>query len=82
MIAMLQTQRRHGVGFQLQTDQRLLGAPEDAFGHTGAGGSAHGAWPQQRIGFSFAMNLLRDEPERDPRAKRLLDALAEALRLG
>ena len=41
---MLQTQRRHGVGFQLQTDQRLLGAPEDAFGHTGAGGSrtAHG----------------------------------------
>jgi CubicO group peptidase (beta-lactamase class C family) len=79
---MLQTQRRHGVGFQLQTDQRLLGAPEDAFGHTGAGGSAHGAWPGQRIGFSYAMNLLRDEPERDPRAKRLLDALAEALRAG
>jgi CubicO group peptidase (beta-lactamase class C family) len=77
--AMLQTQRRHGVGFQLQTDQRLLGFPEDAFGHTGAGGSAHGAWPEQKIGFSYVMNLLRDEPERDPRAKRLLDALADAL---
>jgi CubicO group peptidase (beta-lactamase class C family) len=80
--SMLQMQRRHGVGFQLQTDLRSLGFPTDAFGHTGAGGSAHGAWPTQKIGFSYAMNLLRDEPAGDLRAKRLLDALAEALGLG
>lgn len=78
--AMLNTQRRHGVGFQLQTDQRLLGPSEDAFGHTGAGGSAHGAWPACRVGFSYAMNLLRDEPQRDIRPQRLLDALDAALR--
>jgi CubicO group peptidase (beta-lactamase class C family) len=76
---MLQIQRRHAVGFQLQTDLLALGPPRDAFGHTGAGGSAHGAWPTQKIGFSYAMNLLRDDPAGDPRAKRLLDTLAEAL---
>jgi CubicO group peptidase (beta-lactamase class C family) len=34
-----------GVGFQLQTDSRHLGPPPDAFGHDGAGGSVHAAWP-------------------------------------
>jgi CubicO group peptidase (beta-lactamase class C family) len=45
-----------------------------AFGHSGAGGSVHGAWPQLRTGFSFAMNLMRRD-DRDGRAQRLLSAL-------
>ena len=43
------TQRRFGVGFELQTDERGLGPPEDAFGHSGAGARStargpHAAW--------------------------------------
>jgi CubicO group peptidase (beta-lactamase class C family) len=63
-----------GVGFQLQTDALTLGPVPDAFGHGGAGGSVHGRWPRQRLGFSYAMNLLRDDPG-DTRAASLLTAL-------
>jgi CubicO group peptidase (beta-lactamase class C family) len=63
-----------GVGFQLQTDALALGPVPDAFGHGGAGGSVHGRWPRQRIGFSYAMNLLRDD-RGDMRAAALLAAL-------
>jgi CubicO group peptidase (beta-lactamase class C family) len=64
----------------LQTELRLLGPPEDAFGHTGAGGSCHGAWPEQRIGFSYAMNLMQDPTSGDQRALRLLTALHKSLK--
>jgi CubicO group peptidase (beta-lactamase class C family) len=67
--------RRFGVGFALQTEGRALGPPDDAFGHGGAGGSAHGCWPARRIGFSYAMNLMRDDEGDDPRAGALLRAL-------
>jgi len=63
-----------GVGFQLQTDALTLGPEPGAFGHGGAGGSVHGRWPRQRLGFSYAMNLLRDDPG-DMRAAALLTAL-------
>ncbi len=63
-----------GVGFQLQTAARSLGPPADAFGHGGAGGSRHGCWPRQRVGFSYAMNCLADELG-DPRGPALTDAL-------
>jgi CubicO group peptidase (beta-lactamase class C family) len=68
---------RFGVGFQLQTDTMARGPPPDAFGHNGAGGSAHGAWPTERVGFSYAMNLMRDG---DSRALTLLKALHAAVR--
>jgi CubicO group peptidase (beta-lactamase class C family) len=71
--------RRFGVGFELQTDARLLGPPEDAFGHTGAGGSVHGCWPSAGLGFSYAMNLLRDDEGEESRAAALLGALEEAI---
>ena len=65
-----------GVGVELQTQVRALGPPADAFGHTGAGGSVHGAWPTHRVGFSYAMNLMRDDQrEGDVRPKALLGAL-------
>ena len=63
-----------GVGFELQTGRLPLGPPADAFGHGGAGGSKHGRWPRQRLGFSYVMNLLCDESA-DVRGTALLDAL-------
>jgi CubicO group peptidase (beta-lactamase class C family) len=68
-----------GVGFELQTELGRLGPAEDAFGHTGSGGSSHGAWPGERVGFSYAMTELRLEAA-DDRAPRVLGALHQALR--
>lgn len=67
---------RYSVGFMLQNELQLLGPPADAFGHPGAGGSVHGCWPAARTGFSYAMNLLRDDyPQGDPRPAALLRSL-------
>jgi CubicO group peptidase (beta-lactamase class C family) len=69
----------YGVGFQLQTPMRALGPAPDAFGHDGAGGSAHAAWPQHDIGFSYCMNQLRDAEPVDSRRQALLAALWTAI---
>ncbi len=66
------------VGFRLQAGLGSLGPPADAFGHTGAGGSVHCAWPSLRAGVSYAMNRLRDDPV-DTRADSLLAATHTAL---
>ena len=55
-----------------------FGPAPDAFGHDGAGGSVHGAWPGQRVGFSYAMNLMRDDAATRDR-RRSLAALLAAL---
>ncbi len=68
-----------GIGFQLQTERGLFGPAPDGFGHGGAGGSVHGAWPSRRVGFSYAMNQMRDTDPVDPRAIALLASLYEAL---
>lgn len=70
---------RFGVGFQLQTETLTYGPARDAFGHSGAGGSVHAAWPTERVGFSYAMNLMVDGAEPDNRASTLLNALHGAL---
>ncbi|MDX6533568.1 MAG: hypothetical protein QOF68_1312 [Gaiellales bacterium] len=70
---------RFGVGFQLQAEDIQFGPAAEAFGHPGAGGSVHGAWPEHRIGFSYTMNLMRDDQEVDPRADALLGALHRSL---
>ena len=67
-----------GVGFELQTELGTLGPPANAFGHTGSGGSAHGAWPDERVGFSYAPTELRSF-DGDDRARRLLAALHACL---
>ncbi|WP_214321905.1 serine hydrolase domain-containing protein [Nonomuraea sediminis] len=67
----------YGAGFELQTELRGFGPPTDAYGHAGAGGSRHGAWPAARVGFSYVMNEPRGMP--DPRATGLLNALSDAL---
>jgi hypothetical protein len=68
----------YGVGFELQTELRRFGPPSGAYGHTGPGGSTHGAWPDERVGFSYVTNDLRREAG-DDRSRRLLSALHEAV---
>ena len=68
-----------GVGFQLQTERREYGPPSEGFGTPAPGSSVHGAWPEHRVGLSYAMNSLRNDTERDPRAAALLSALYEAV---
>ncbi len=75
---MWQNPMAYGAGFELQTELALFGPAADAFGHGGAGGSRHAAWPGSRVGFSYAMNQIRgDEP--DLRPLDLLDALHDAV---
>lgn len=71
-------QWRFGVGFQLHSESIWFGPTGDGFGHGGAGGSFHGAWPGLGIGFSYAMNQMRDSSRPDTRVKALLDALHAA----
>lgn len=65
----------YGAGFELQTSAGHLGTPEDVFGHAGAGGSRHGAWPSRGLTFSYLMNEVRI-PAPDHRPLDLLNALA------
>jgi CubicO group peptidase (beta-lactamase class C family) len=65
-------------GFELNTELGRLGPEPDAFGHTGSGGSTHGAWPSLRTGFSYVMTDLRPELS-DRRGALLLGALRDAL---
>lgn len=69
----------YGTGFALQTEWKVFGPPSNAFGHDGAGGSVHGAWPDERLGFSYVMNALRDDVAPDPRPQALLRALHSAV---
>jgi len=66
------------VGFELQTELMRFGPVPGAFGHTGSGGSTHGCWPDERVGFSYSMTELWPEA-RDDRGNRLLAALAASL---
>jgi CubicO group peptidase (beta-lactamase class C family) len=65
-------------GFEIQSELQSYGPAIQAFGHSGAGGSVHGAWPHLRTGFSYAMNLMRRD-DADGRAQRLLRVLHEAV---
>lgn len=61
-------------GFEIQSETQWYGPAVQAFGHSGAGGSVHGAWPHLHTGFSYSMNLMRRD-DVDGRAQRLLSAL-------
>ncbi|GAA1225836.1 serine hydrolase domain-containing protein [Prauserella halophila] len=72
---------RFGLGYELEDPIGTYGPASrsaGAFGHSGAGGGRHGAWPQTGLGFSFVTNELRSE-NADGRADRLLDALDASL---
>jgi CubicO group peptidase (beta-lactamase class C family) len=65
-------------GFELTTELGRLGPEQDAFGHTGSGGSTHGAWPGLQTGFSYVMTELRPELA-DDRGPLVLAALRDVL---
>ncbi|MCI2264432.1 serine hydrolase domain-containing protein [Sediminivirga luteola] len=69
---------RFGLGFELDDSIGTYGPVRPAFGHSGAGGGLHGAWPEHGIGFSFLSNEMLAE-NKDSRAKDLLTALARVL---
>lgn len=69
---------RFGLGYELQDPIHTYGPVEQAYGHSGAGGCLHGAWPEHGIGFSFHTNEMLAE-NLDRRAKDLLGALRQAL---
>jgi CubicO group peptidase (beta-lactamase class C family) len=68
-----------GVCWALQTPQGRFGPAPDAFGHSGAGGSIHGGWPIEKVGFSYVMNQMRADPE-DLRSRHVLKRLHEIVR--
>jgi CubicO group peptidase (beta-lactamase class C family) len=65
-------------GYELHGTPSELGPPADALGHTGTGGTSHGAWPSLRTGFSYVTADLRPE-KGDGRAGALLAALHQAV---
>ncbi|HEY1479531.1 MAG TPA: serine hydrolase domain-containing protein [Gaiellales bacterium] len=68
-----------GAGFELQhPDAPRFGPDPDAFGHSGAGGSLHAAWPARRIGISYCTNVMRPE-QSDDRGRSILRALDACL---
>jgi len=69
---------RFGVGFELNPNPSRLGMDQLAFGHTGAGGSTHGAWPSLHGSFSYAMREFQSENS-DSRGIELLDVLDECM---
>jgi hypothetical protein len=77
--AIVQQPQRFGVGFMLANGTGWCGPEQVAFGHTGAGGSVHGCWPRWNLGFSYVMNLLKDDERDDPRGAALLGALHRCL---
>jgi CubicO group peptidase (beta-lactamase class C family) len=66
-----------GFGYELPAAMTVMGPEPDAFGHSGAGGSANGAWPRLATGFSYGVSEMRPEST-DMRAATLLAALHAA----
>ncbi|NMR28562.1 serine hydrolase domain-containing protein [Crystallibacter degradans] len=66
---------RFGLGYELADSIGTYGPVEPAFGHSGAGGGLHGAWPEKNVGFSFLTNEMLAENQ-DTRVKDLLTQLA------
>jgi CubicO group peptidase (beta-lactamase class C family) len=66
-----------GFGYELPAAATVMGPERTAFGHSGAGGSAHGAWPGLATGFSYGVAELQPEST-DDRARTLLAALHDA----
>lgn len=80
--AVLLVPMRFSLGFMLsnpQAKQMNLGRGENAFGHTGAGGSVGFADPQFGLGFGYVTNRLGARAWIDPRAKALVDAAYTAV---
>jgi CubicO group peptidase (beta-lactamase class C family) len=67
-----------GLGYELADPIATYGPAAVAFGHSGAGGGRHGAWPESGVGFSFCLNEMWSE-DLDDRATTLMTALHTSL---
>ena len=72
------TPMAYGAGYELQTGDGRMADQPDAFGHAGAGGSRHGAWPGRETAYSYLMNEVRVGP--DARSLSLLESLSRGSR--
>jgi len=63
----------------LKNAMGIYGPSENAFGHSGWGGSFAFADPDKGIGFAYTMNRMGTDLIGDPRNMALLAALYEAL---
>jgi CubicO group peptidase (beta-lactamase class C family) len=57
-----------------------MGPNPRAFGHHGFGGSIGMGDPDARIGFSYACNKMHARGDNGPRARRIIEAVYEAIR--
>jgi CubicO group peptidase (beta-lactamase class C family) len=71
---------RFGLGFQLTQPDRPMGQGPRAYGHFGAGGSLGFHDPDSDIVFAYVCNRCEGRRWQTDRNRRLLDALAAALR--
>jgi CubicO group peptidase (beta-lactamase class C family) len=70
-----------GRGVLLNTPVSVwMGPNPRAFGHHGFGGSIGMGDPDARIGFSYACNKMHARGDNGPRARRIIEAVYEALR--
>ena len=70
---------RWGAGFFGNNAARWYGPDDDAFGHSGWGGSCGFFDPKRRLSVGFAMNQMDANLNGDPRTIRLLDAVYACL---
>ena len=78
----LRTQTRFGLGCMLdqpEVPNATFGLGAKAFGHPGAGGSIGFADPERDVAFGFVTNTLGPYVLMDPRAQKLVRALATCL---
>ena len=78
----LLTHTRFGLGCMLDQPtvaNATFGLGPKAFGHPGAGGSIGFADPDREVAFGFVTNSLGPYILMDPRAQKLVAALAECL---
>ena len=69
---------RRARGFMLNTDG-AYGPHPDAFGHSGAGGSAGFADPHRNVGFGYAMNQMQADITASPRTSKLIKSVYQCI---
>jgi CubicO group peptidase (beta-lactamase class C family) len=81
MIELLQERHyRQGLGVLVNSPGAVYMGPNPAaFGHHGIGGSTGFADVDARLGFSYAANKMHQVGDNGPRARRLIDALYDAM---
>jgi CubicO group peptidase (beta-lactamase class C family) len=71
---------RQALGILLNSPEAVYMGPNPrAFGHHGIGGSIGFADPDAKVGFGYAINQMHSVGTNGPRARRLIDALYEAV---